>query len=319
MRCLVTGAAGFVGSSLSVRLINDGHDVVGIDSFSRYYDVDIKRRNIVSLLENDNYSLIDGDINNTDLDALVDGVDYVFHQAGQPGVRKSWGSEFGEYIEANIGATQRLLEAVKSSSTMRRLVYASSSSIYGEAERYPTTESDVPQPLSPYGVTKLAAEHLCSLYAKNFGTPTVSLRYFTVYGPKQRPDMAFTKFIRAALAGDVISVYGDGTQLRDFTYIDDVVEANILAAFGNIEAGRVFNVAGGSTTSIREVLGILGEIAGPLKISYTGRVPGDVFRTGGATERIRDELGWQATVPLEEGLRRHLEWGKLTFADGTGK
>jgi UDP-glucose 4-epimerase len=308
MKCLVTGAAGFVGSNLSGRLLADGHHVIGVDSFTNYYDVSLKRRNMEKVLGKSGFTLIEADLNTMALDQLVDEVEVVFHQAGQPGVRMSWGQEFDEYIYANIRVTQRLLEAFKASTVLRRFIYASSSSVYGDAERYPTMEEDNPKPVSPYGVTKLAAEHLCTLYARNFGIPTVSLRYFTVYGPGQRPDMAFTKFIRAAVRGESITIYGDGSQIRDFTYIGDVVEANIAAATGNPAPGRVYNVAGGTSTSMKEVLGTLGEIAGEFHVEYVDRMAGDVMRTGGSTARIQEELGWRAEVALRDGLVNQLEW-----------
>jgi UDP-glucuronate 4-epimerase len=216
MHALVTGAAGFIGSHLTKRLRGEGYDVTGVDSFTDYYDVAIKRANAEGAISA-GAKFINGDLNVVDLDNLLDGVDVIFHLAGQPGVRSSWGKEFSAYTHGNIEATQRLLEASRGSRTLRRFVYASSSSVYGNAERYPTSESDRPQPVSPYGVTKLAAEHLCNLYAASFEVPTVSLRYFTVYGPGQRPDMAFTRFARAALRGDEITVYGSGDQIRDFT------------------------------------------------------------------------------------------------------
>ncbi|MCB0969696.1 MAG: NAD-dependent epimerase/dehydratase family protein, partial [Ilumatobacter sp.] len=203
-----------------------------------------------------------------------------FHLAGQPGVRSSWGSGFPEYTTRNIDATQRLLEACRGRSGLRRFVYASSSSIYGDAESYPTREDIRPQPVSPYGVTKLGAEHLCTLYATNFDVPTVSLRYFTVYGPGQRPDMAFTRFIKAAIGGRAVSIYGSGEQVRDFTYVDDVVSANVLAATRDVARGAVFNVAGGSHATVNEVLGILGELTGSaLRTEHLAGAAGDVKRT----------------------------------------
>lgn len=319
MRCLVTGAAGFIGSTLSMRLLTEGHDVVGIDSYSDYYDVAIKRRNIERIGSPKNFKLVEADLNTVDLDTMLAGVQAVFHQAGQPGVRKSWGNAFNIYIDANVRATQRLLESLKHSDSVERFVYASSSSIYGNSERYPTTEDDMPQPVSPYGVTKLAAEHLCTLYARNFGTPTVSLRYFTVYGPRQRTDMAFTRFIRAAIRREPITVYGDGTQLRDFTFIDDVVAANLLSATSAVEPGRVYNVAGGSTTSVREALDIIADLSGGIEVKYEDRVAGDVYRTGGDTDRIRRELGWQPQTSLREGLTKQFEWGQTEFSAETGR
>lgn len=315
MRAFVTGVAGFVGSSLAERLLSDGHEVIGIDSFTDYYEIARKRSNVESLLANQRFTLVEEDVLDADLDAHLGGVSWVFHQAGQPGVRKSWGSEFAIYTRANVDATQQLLEAVRRNGHVTRVVYASSSSVYGDAERYPTLETDRPQPMSPYGVTKLAAEHLCSLYAANFGVPTVSLRYFTVYGPRQRSDMAFTRFTRAAALGDPITIYGTGEQIRDFTFVDDVVEANIRAAQSDVAPGSVYNVAGGSSISVNDVLSLLEGISGTqLNVNYIEKIAGDVFRTGGSTERISRELGWAAKVPLETGLTRHFEWAVRTFS-----
>lgn len=313
MKALVTGAAGFVGSTLTRRLLGDGHEVVGIDLLTDYYDVGIKQANLAGIAP-ERFEFRHEDLNRADLDALLAGVDVVFHQAGQPGVRKSWGEDFGVYLDANVRATQALLEAAKRAGTLQRFVYASSSSVYGDAERFPTLESDRPQPLSPYGVTKLAAEHLCSLYAANFGVPAVSLRYFTVYGPGQRPDMAFTRFVRAAVRGETITVYGTGEQIRDFTYVDDVVEANMRAALGSAAPGAVFNVAGGSNIAVNGVLSLLQELnGGALDVRYVDKVAGDVWRTGGSTHAIEAALGWKAEISLDEGLSRQLEWARETF------
>lgn len=314
MKALITGVAGFVGSTLASRLVSGGHTVVGIDVLTDYYDIALKQANLARISP-DGFEFVEDDLNEVDLDQLLEGVEYVFHEAGQPGVRKSWGSDFEIYTSQNINATQRLLESARRSTGLKKLVYASSSSVYGDAERYPTTERDRPQPISPYGVTKLAAEHLCTLYGRSFGVPTVSLRYFTVYGPRQRPDMAFTRFIKAAILDEEITIFGTGDQIRDFTFVDDVVEANIMAALSEtIKPGSVFNVAGGSSISVNGVLDLLAELSGrTLRITRKDPVPGDVFRTGGSTDLIRDEVGWLSTVSIGEGLKRHLEWGHSVF------
>jgi UDP-glucuronate 4-epimerase len=235
VKALVTGVAGFIGGRIALRLLADGHDVVGVDALTDYYDPGIKQANL-QRVEHPRFRFVEGDLNEVELAPLLADVEVVFHEAGQPGVRSSWGRDFGRYALDNVCATQRLLEEARGAERLRRFVYASSSSVYGEAERYPTEETDRPQPVSPYGVTKLAAEHLCSLYAHNYGLPTVSLRYFTVYGPGQRPDMAFTRFCRAVHEGRQIELYGTGEQVRDFTYVDDVVEAN-LRVVGDRERG----------------------------------------------------------------------------------
>jgi nucleoside-diphosphate-sugar epimerase len=306
---LITGVAGFIGSALARRLLADGARVVGVDVLTDYYDPTLKKANLATIPAA-GFTFVNADLNTIDLDELLAGVTTIFHEAGQPGVRKSWGHEFATYVDANVLATQRLLEAARRSPGLRRLVYASSSSVYGNAAVYPTAEDDVPRPHSPYGVTKLAAEHLCSLYADNFSVPTVSLRYFTVYGPGQRPDMAFNRFIRAALADEQIEVFGTGEQVRDFTFVDDVVEANIRAAGEDVTPGSVFNVSGGTNISVNEVLDLLSDMAGrPLRVQRSGAVAGDVRRTGGSADRIRDALGWRPSVDIGEGLRA--QWRSL--------
>jgi UDP-glucuronate 4-epimerase len=306
---LITGVAGFVGSALARRLLAAGERVVGVDCLTDYYDPGLKQGNLASIPA-EGFSFVGEDLNTADLDALLEGVTVVFHEAGQPGVRKSWGEDFATYVDANVLATQRLLEAARRAPDLQRLVYASSSSVYGNALAYPTTEDDVPRPHSPYGVTKLAAEHLCTLYAENFGVPTVSLRYFTVYGPGQRPDMAFNRFIRAALAGQPIEVYGTGEQIRDFTFVEDVVEANLLAARGDVRPGSVFNISGGTSISVNEVIDVLSGLAGrPIDVERKEAVAGDVRRTGGSADRIRDALGWSPNVDIASGLRE--QWRSL--------
>lgn len=308
MKALVTGAAGFVGSRITETLLAAGEEVIGLDSFTDYYDVDLKRAN-VTRNENRNFKFIHADINKAPLKQILTDVDVIFHQAGQPGVRKSWGDDFAVYTLANVDATQRLLEAATALGTVQKFVYASSSSVYGDPDTFPTNESASTRPRSPYGVTKLAGEHLCSLYADNFGLPTVSLRYFTVYGPYQRPDMAFTRFARAAISGQAIHIFGSGHQIRDFTYIDDVVAANLAAAQSPTTPGAVYNVAGGGHTSMLEVLTLLSEISGKrLNLVKDVPVAGDVWRTGGDTDRAKRDLAWSPHVQLPEGLEAQYKW-----------
>ena len=306
MRALVTGAAGFIGSNLSDRLLHDGHDVVGVDVFTDHYDPAIKRSNIAAARDHDRFTLVEDDLLTADLDRLLDGIDVVFHQAGQPGVRLSWADGFETYTRLNILATQRLLEAT-TTHPLQRLVFASSSSVYGAADRYPTNERDVPAPMSPYGVTKLAAEHLCSLYHRNFGVPTVSLRYFTVYGPRQRPDMATHRLIQSALTGSEFVMFGDGSQIRDFTYVGDVVEANLAAVTAPDAVGRVFNIGGGSAATMHDVVAAVTESVGTApNIRFGETALGDVFRTGADITAAGDVLGWKPTVDLATGVAHHV-------------
>ncbi|CAB4862301.1 unannotated protein [freshwater metagenome] len=308
MLALVTGVAGFIGSNLADRLVADGWQVRGVDRFTAYYEERAKRSNLVSLHANPSFELVEADLLSTDLGPLLDGVDVVFHQAGQPGVRLSWADGFRLYNEINVDVTQRLLEAVRYRS-IKRFVYASSSSIYGNAASYPTMESDPPHPHSPYGVTKLAAELLCNAYASNFDVPVVSLRYFTVYGPRQRPDMAIHRMIEAAVHGTPFNVFGDGSHVRDFTYVGDVVQANVLAATGDLAPGAVMNIAGGASTTVSELLEAVGAAVGqPVPLIWQAAQPGDVERTGGSIERARTLLGWEPVTDLETGLARQVLW-----------
>jgi UDP-glucuronate 4-epimerase len=305
MKAALTGGAGFIGSHLAERLASEGHEVTVVDAFTDYYDPSLKRANF-SVLQDAGVELVEGDLNELDLNALVGGVDAVFHLAGQPGVRASWGETFSVYLDQNVLATQRLLEACKAAGT-ERFVYASSSSIYGDADRFPTSEDDLPAPISPYGVTKLAAEHLCRLYYRAYGLPTVSLRYFTIYGPRQRPDMAFTRFIAATLAGEPLTVFGDGEQVRDFTFVADAVSATYAAASAG-EPGRVYNIAGGTQTTVREVIETIGELTGrEPQVDNREPVAGDARRTGADTSRARADLGYAPSVDLREGLSRQVE------------
>jgi nucleoside-diphosphate-sugar epimerase len=305
---LVTGAAGFIGSHLCERLLREGHRVIGVDVFTAYYPRAVKEANLVGLRGHPEFRFVEMDLARADLAPVVAEADVIFHQAGQPGVRASWGKEFDLYMDHNIRATQQVLEAVKGSARLRRLVFASSSSVYGQTEDLPLREESLPRPYSPYGVTKLAAEHLCGLYHANYGVPTVALRYFTVYGPRQRPDMGFHKFIQAALEDRPILVYGDGEQTRDFTYVADAVEANWLALDPRA-VGQVFNIGGGSRSSLNEVLAVLEEILGrPIRRERRPPQPGDVRHTWADTSRARDSLGFTPRVSLREGLARQVEW-----------
>ncbi|MCU0268821.1 MAG: NAD-dependent epimerase/dehydratase family protein [Acidimicrobiales bacterium] len=309
MRALVTGAAGFIGSHLCEALLARGDEVVGVDCFTPYYDRETKEANLRGPSASPGFRLVRCDLRTGDLAELLDGVDVVYHQAGQPGVRLSWSEGFGEYESCNVLATQRLLEAARD--RVGRVVYASSSSVYGNAARYPTEETDLPAPHSPYGVTKLAAEHLCGLYAANWGVHTVALRYFTVYGPRQRPDMAFNRLVAAALSGARFPRYGDGSQVRDFTYVADVVAANLAAGAAEVAPGTVLNVAGGGAATLAELIDLAGELVGrPVEVEPLAAQPGDVVRTGGAIERARSLLGWQPTTPVREGLAAQIAWAR---------
>lgn len=307
MHCLVTGVAGFIGSSLAERLLADGHSVVGVDSFVEYYPRQLKLANLEGLQSHNKFRFIESDLVRLDFGALLPGVDWIFHQAAQAGVRASWGSNFDSYIHNNISATQVLLEALQKFGGVKKVVFASSSSIYGHAEGKSTSEQAIPQPVSPYGVTKLASEHMMTLYAKESGLPTVSLRYFTVFGPRQRPDMAFHRFIRAALTQEELLVFGDGEQSRDFTFISDIVDANILAAEKG-QAGEVFNIGGGPHASVNQALILLGDLLGNLKVKRLERQKGDARHTYADISLARQRLGFDPKVSLKDGLQRQIEW-----------
>jgi UDP-glucose 4-epimerase len=309
MKALVTGVAGFVGSHLCEYLIKNGLGVVGVDNFTDYYQRSIKEANIAGMRKDQNFEFVEASLLDIDLPGLLDGIDVVFHQSAQAGVRASWGQNFKIYSDNNILATQMFLEACRES-PVKKFVYASSSSVYGDTKDLPMRESSLPCPVSPYGVSKLAAEHLCFLYYKNFGIPAVSLRYFTVYGPRQRPDMSFHRFFRWALEDKPLKVYGNGEQSRDFTHVDDIVEANWLASEKALP-GEVFNIGGGSRVTLNEVIEIIEEIAGrELEVGYQAKQKGDVQHTMADMTKAKEELGYKPKVSIRDGLKTEYEWIK---------
>jgi UDP-glucose 4-epimerase len=307
VKALITGVAGFIGSTLAERLLGEDADVSGIDCFTDYYPRRIKERNLSGPLAHPRFRFSEARIQDADLPALLADRTHVFHLAAQAGVRKSWGRDFEIYTVNNIEATQMLLEAC-TTAHLERIVYASSSSVYGDNVAMPMREDALPQPVSPYGVTKLAAEQLCYLYHANYGLPTVSLRYFTVYGPRQRPDMGFHKFLRATILGEPITVYGDGEQTRDFTYVHDAVSATIAAARQGVPS-RVYNIGGGSRVSINQVLDMIGRVSGRRpRVAVDSAQKGDMRHTYADTSLARADLGFAPAVDLEHGLAAEYEW-----------
>jgi nucleoside-diphosphate-sugar epimerase len=305
MRYLVTGAAGFIGSQLADALVADGHDVLGVDSFNDYYEVEEKERNAAGL-----------DVRRVDLaeESLdLDGIEGVFHLAGQPGAR-SFGETFPLYVRRNVLATQKVFEACAAAGV--RVVFASSSSVYGDAERYPTPEDVLPRPLSPYGITKLACEELAYAYGRSFGLDAVALRYFTVYGPRQRPDMFFRRVCERLLDGGTFEIYGTGAQTRSFTYVDDVVAATCLA-MESASSGTTYNVGGGEEASMLDVIAVLEQVSGrTLAVRYVGAAEGDMARTNADVSRIRDQLGWEPRTSLRVGLEAEWSWCSARVAAG---
>src|SRR5436309_1536834 len=303
MKYIVTGAAGFIGSQLAEKLLEAGHEVVAVDCFTDYYDPALKEENAAG------FDVARLDLAEDDLDLA--GVDGVFHLAGQPGVR-SFGDVFEEYVRRNLLASRRVFEAAASARV--RVVFASSSSIYGEAERYPTPEETEPRPISPYGITKLGCEQLAHAYAQGFGLDAVVLRYFTFYGPRQRPDMALARIVDALARGSSFELYGDGLQSRSFTYVADGVEAT-MAAMERAEAGSVYNVGGGEEATMREAIATLERVSGrTLDLVESPAVAGDVRRTSADATRIGRDLGWRPTTTLEDGLRAQWEWASVRVA-----
>jgi UDP-glucose 4-epimerase len=311
MKALVTGAAGFIGSHLTGGLLDRGAEVIGLDCFTDYYPRPIKEANLASNQGRPGFRFVEARIQDADLPALLDGATHVFHLAAQAGVRKSWGRDFRIYTDNNVDASQQLLEACVGR-PLHRFVYASSSSLYGDNVSIPMREDALPQPVSPYGVSKLAAEQLCYLYHVNHGVPTSSVRYFTVYGPRQRPDMAFNRFIQAALDGRPITLYGDGEQTRDFTFVSDAVAATMAAGDRGVP-GRAYNIGGGSRVSVNQVLEIIGRLAGkPLDVRREPAQKGDMRDTYADTTLARADLGFAPQVSLEEGIEAEYRWLSTT-------
>jgi nucleoside-diphosphate-sugar epimerase len=305
-KVLVTGASGFIGSHLCEELLRKGFEITGVDALTDYYSKEIKLRNMENAGKHEKFRFVNERIEK--IGFIDDEVEFIFHLAAQPGVRASWGKSFDVYVRDNILATQHLLELCRGHKNLGKFIYSSSSSIYGDAEAFPTPEDSIPKPVSPYGVTKLAGEHLCELYHSNYEIPTVSLRYFTVFGPRQRPDMAFHKFIKAILEGSMIEVYGDGKQSRDFTFVQDVVQANLLAMKGST-VHSTFNIGGGNQATVNEVIEILQELIGKkANVVYQEKAKGDVKSTKADTRRARKELVFEPGFSLENGLKKEIDW-----------
>ncbi len=312
MRCIVTGCCGFIGSHLAESLLEKGHIVIGIDNFSSFYDKNIKEKNLDLLIKNKNFIFFNEDLLSINF-SKIGSVDFIFHQAAQAGVRSSWQDNFKVYVQDNILTTQRLLEGVlKFFPTLKKFIFASSSSVYGDSS-IPMKEENILRPISPYGVTKLASENLVCLYSRNFNIPFISLRYFTVYGPRQRPDMAFHRFIKSILEKKEITIFGNGLQTRDFTYISDIVDANILAMESDIK-NEIFNIGGGTQLSINTVISILERLIGKkAKIVYEKKVKGDVKDTLASIEKAKGILGYSPKFSIEEGLKKEIEWIKEVY------
>lgn len=312
MKYMVTGSAGFIGSHLCERLINEGHSVLAIDCFTDYYSRALKEANLEAFRDSGSCEFIGSDVNELDLVSLFKQCDGVFHLAAQAGVRASWGKSFDHYLHHNIRATQRVLEAAREAARPR-IVYASSSSVYGDTDELPARESSLKRPRSPYGVTKLSCEGLADLYLANYGVDAVGLRYFTVYGPRQRPDMAFHRFVRALLLDEEIVIYGDGKQSRDFTYITDIVEGTIRC-MEHGKAGRCYNIGGGHRTVLIDAIESLAKIAGKSpRIRYEETQKGDVRDTSADTTLLKEEVGFAPSTRLEDGLREQVEWERKLY------
>ena len=306
---LVTGVAGFIGSHLAENLLNQGHQVIGIDEFNDYYDRHQKQANIYPFQQHPNFTLIQDSIHNLDWKTLLQNVEVIYHQAAQAGVRGSWGQNFKDYTDRNLNATQIILEACRNAPHLQRLIFASSSSVYGNAETLPTTEQTAPQPVSPYGITKLAAEQLCQLYAHNFDVPVTILRYFTVYGPRQRPDMAFHKFFKAVLERQPITILGDGQQTRNYTYVADIISTNLAATTSDLALGKTINIGGNACVSLNTILDLIETITQtPLQKHYLPYAVGDAKHTNADITLATKLLNYTPQINLETGLTQQWNW-----------
>jgi nucleoside-diphosphate-sugar epimerase len=315
MKALITGAAGFIGSHLAEACLDQGWEVVGVDSLTTYYSPTAKVRNIETLREHPRCTLLEQDVLDLDLGSLLSDTDVVFHLAAQAGVRASWGQSFDVYTQLNVTVLQRLLEAARDAN-LDRFVFASSSSVYGDAESFPTTEDTTPRPLSPYGATKVLGESLVYLYFRNYGVPATSLRYFSVYGPRQRPDMAFHRAIEAALDDREFVVYGDGGQTRDFTYVADIVAGTIAAGKRSVP-GAVYNLGGGSSVSMLEALELVRELTGDLRVRHSPGQRGDARDTAADISRAAEDLGYAPRFTIAEGLAEQVAWHRSAREPGS--
>ncbi len=312
MKILVTGCAGFIGSHLCKRLLDDGYDVVGVDALTDFYNPDIKRKNMKSFINHKRFLLKQNNILDLELQNEVKEIEILYHLAGQPGVRDSWGNNFNGYVVNNILTTQRLLELMKKSKNIKKFVYASSSSVYGQIDVEKVNEGYRTKPFSPYGVTKLAGEHLTSLYQENFNVPTISLRFFSTYGPSQRPDMAFSRLINSAFQNNPFPLYGDGNQERDYTFVKDIVDG-LLRAGTHLTAIGVYNIGGGHVLPLNEIIVFIEELTGKKIILDKRSVQyGDVRRTSADISKIEKTLGYHPQYNIKDGLREQIEYVQKT-------
>jgi len=307
---LITGVAGFIGSSLAEKLLKDNFKVIGIDSFTNYYSPHIKEKNIENCLKHSNFSFIHQDLDTLDLSTIFENTEYVFHLSAQPGARASWGKGFTTYVKNNISVTQKILESLKNNTTLKKFIFASSSSVYGNQSSIMNEDTSLTKPVSPYGVTKLASENLVNLYFKNYEIPIISLRYFTAYGPKQRPDMAFTRFFHSIIKDKKLIIFGNGEQTRDFTYVDDVVKATMNAAASD-HVGEILNIGGGSVFSLMQITEFMKEITEKeLEIDFKKEQKGDVKHTSADISKSENLINYKSNTDIKYGLTQQYEYIK---------